>query len=177
VSYAKSLELLGLSSRALTFSFHAIQRSEISIAASRAIDKLIRTGTIAGEDFLLLTTAVYHLLSQPIDIVSKTCVVEGYTFLIAQNSDKDQLPQHLSAIMEALGIVDVEQCDSSTALYVLKIIFAVGKTLYTTAPRKLSAPTWIEGDGRKMAEWVRGTIATFSQRFPEDFEVMEVIDI
>jgi hypothetical protein len=26
-----------------------------------------------------------------------------------------------------------------------------------------------------MAEWVRGVVASFSGRFPEDFEIMEVV--
>jgi hypothetical protein len=118
---------------------------------------------------------VQHLLSTKLDIVDKVCVVEGYTFLVAQSIDKHDLPQHVSEIFSAFGELGLGSCEAGMALEVLKVIYAVGKTLHTTSPGKLTSGVWTDGVGREMAEWVRGVVASFSSRFPEDFEVMEVI--
>jgi hypothetical protein len=116
---------------------------------------------------------VRRLLLSPVDIVDQIYVVEGYTFLVSQRIHKDEIAQHVSIIIDAFGNVDFESCDSGTALNVLKVVFAVGKTLYTTAPGNLNSKAWTEGHGREMVEWVRITVATFSRRFSEDFEIME----
>jgi len=107
--------------------------------------------------------------------VDKVCVVEGYTFLLARSIDKHDLPQHVSDIFSAFGVSDLGSLEVEMVLEVLKVIYAVGKTLYTTSPGKLNSGVWTDGVGREMAEWVRGVVATFSGRFPEDFEVMEVV--
>ena len=148
---------------------------EISSPAARAIDKIIRTSSLIGLHITEVAQAVRQLLSSPADIVDTIYVVEGYTFLVARSIDKDEIPQHISVLIEAFGNVDIGSCDSVIALRILKVVFAVGKTLYTTSPGKLESKEWIEGHGREMAEWVRGIVATFSRRFSEDFEVMEVI--
>jgi len=102
-------------------------------------------------------------------------VVEGYTFLVARSIDIHDLPQHVSEIFSAFGNLDLGSLETEMALEVLKVIYAVGKTLYTTSPGELSTRVWTDGRGREMAEWVREVVASFSGRFPEDFEVMEVV--
>ena len=174
VPYARSLEDFGLSFRALEISFQAIQFTEISTAAARAVDKIIRTSSLVGLHIPEVAQAVQNILSTKLDIVDKVCVVEGYTFLVARSIDKHDLPQHVSEIFSAFGVLDLGSLEVEMALEVLKVVYAVGKTLYTTSPGKLSSGVWADGVGREMAEWVRGVVATFSGRFPEDFEVMEV---
>lgn len=116
-----------------------------------------------------------NILSAELDIVDKVRVVEGYTFLVARSIDKHDLPQHVSEIFSVFGVLDLGSLEAEMALEVLKVVYAVGKTLYTTLPGKLSSGVWMDGVGREMVEWVRGVVATFSGRFPEDFEVMEVV--
>lgn len=147
---------------------------EISSPAARAIDKIVRTSSLIRLHIAEVAQAVRQLLSSPVDIVDTIYVVEGYSFLVARTMDKDEISQHVSVIIEAFEHIDVRSCDSVMALRILKVVFAVGKTLYTTSPGKLESKDWIEGHGREMAERVRGIVATFSRRFSEDFEVMEV---
>lgn len=151
--------------------------SEIASAAARAIDKIIRASSLIALHIAEVAQAVRQLLSSPIDIVDKVRVVEGYTFLVSQSINKDEIPQHISNLLEAFGTIDIGSCDSITALMVLKVISAVGKTLYTTSPRKLESQAWTEGHGHEIAEWVRRFIATSSNRFSEDFEIMEVFQL
>jgi hypothetical protein len=174
VPYAKSLELLGFSFRALEISFQGIQMSEIASPASQAIDKIMRTSPLIGLHILKVGQAVQQLLSTPVDIVCQIRVVEGYMFLIAQSIDEDEIPQHIAYLIEAFGNVDIGSCDPVIALNILKIVCAVGKTLYTTSPSKMDSNKWMGGQGREMAEWVRGIVIVFSRRFSEDFEIMEV---
>lgn len=100
--------------------------------------------------------------------------MEGFTFIIAQKIDKEEIPRHISIIVDVFGNVDIGLCDPAVALEMMKIIFAVGKTLYTTSPQKLDTKAWTEGDGLQMVEWVRRTSAVFARRFVGDFEIMEV---
>ena len=106
--------------------------------------------------------------------MDKIHVVEGYTFLVAQSIDELDLPQFVSVVFSAFGAIDLDSCEANMALGLLKMIFAVGRTLYTTSPGKLSSGAWTTGRGREITEWVRRTVATFLGRFPEDFEVIEV---
>ena len=102
-------------------------------------------------------------------------VVEGYTFLVARSVDKDDLPQHISVIFSPFRPLDLGSSEGPMALELLKTIYGVGKTLYTTSPAKLTSNAWKGGIGRGMADWVREVVAAFANRFPEDFEIMEVI--
>jgi hypothetical protein len=153
----------------------AIHFTEISTPAARAVDKIIRTSSLVGLHIPEVAQAVQNILSTQLDIVDKVCVVEGYTFLVARSIDKHDLPQHVSEIFSAFGLLDLGSLEAEMALEVLKVVYAVGKTLYTMSPGKLSSGVWMDGVGCQMAEWVRGVVATFSGRFPEDFEVMEVV--
>jgi len=175
VPYAKSLESFDLSFRALEICFHGIQMSEMSAPASRAIDKIIRTSSLIRLHITEVAQAVQQLLLSSVDIVDTVHVVEGYTFLVAMSIEKDDIPEHISVLMEAFGNVDINSCDPNLAFRILKVVFAIGKTLYSTAPRKLESKGWTEGYGREMSEWVRGIVAMFCGRFSEDFEIMEVI--
>lgn len=175
VPYARSLETLGMSFRALEVSFQAIQLPETSSPAARAVDKIIRTSSLIGLHIPEVAQAVQNLLSTTVDVVDKMYVVEGYTFLVARSIDKDELPQHISVIFSAFRDLDISSCEAGTALEALKVIYGVGKTLHTTSPAKLTLEAWKEGRGREMGEWVRGVVATFAGRFPEDFEIMEVV--
>jgi len=100
--------------------------------------------------------------------------VEGFAFIIAQKTDKEEIPRHISIIIDVFCNVNIGLCDPAVALEMMKIIFAVGKTLYTTSPQKLDTKAWAERDGRRMVEWVRQTSAVFARRFIGDFEIMEV---
>lgn len=104
-------------------------------------------------------------------------MVEGFTFLIAQSIEKESIPQHLASVVSAFEGLDVASCEARLALEALKVCFAVGRTLYTTSPGKLDASVWSVGVGAEMAEWLRSTVAVFSTRFSEDFEVMEVFPL
>ena len=177
VSYARAIENFGLSFRALETAFQAIQISEISSAAAHAIDKIIRASSLIGSHIPDVAQAVRQLVSSPAYIVDKVRVVEGFTFLISRNIDKEKIPGHCSAIFDVLDTIDIRSCNSDTALETLKIVFAVGKTLYTTSPEKSEAKVWKEGQGRQMAEWVRQTCAIFADRFNQDFEIMEVLKL
>jgi len=106
--------------------------------------------------------------------VDTICVVKGYTFLVARSVERDEIPRYISIIIEAFGDIDYNSCDSGTASKVLKVVFSVGNTLYTTSPGKLKSKVWTEGQGRDMATWVKRVVCVFSRRFQEDFEVMEV---
>ena len=92
-----------------------------------------------------------------------------------EKDEDDEIPFNRFPLMEAFGNVDTSLCDSIMAFRILKVVFAVGKTLYTTSPGKLESKEWTEGHGREMSEWVRGIVAMFWGRFSEDFEIMEVI--
>jgi hypothetical protein len=175
VPYARSLETFGLSFRALEVSFQAIQLPETSSPAARAVDKIIRTSSLIGLHIPEVAHAVQNLLSTTVDVVDKMYVVEGYTFLVAQNVDKEDLPQHISVIFTAFRDLDISSCEVATALEVLKVIYGVGKTLHTTSPAKLTSDAWTEGRGREMGEWVREVVATSAGRFSEDFEITEVV--
>lgn len=148
--------------------------SEIASSASQAIDKIIRTSPLIGLHISEVALAVQQLLSTPVDIVNKIRVVEGYTFLIARSVDEDEIPQHIASLIEPFGSVDIGSCDTVMALNILKIVYAIGKTLYTTSPSKLDSNKWAGGQGREMVEWVRSIVVVFSRRFSEDFEIMEV---
>ena len=115
-----------------------------------------------------------QLLASSVDVVDTICVVEGYTFLVARSMERDEIPGHISIIIEAFGDIDYNSCDSGTASKILKVVFAVGNTLHTTSPGKLESKEWTEGQGREMATWVKRVVGVFSRRFQEDFEVMEV---
>jgi hypothetical protein len=80
--------------------------------------------------------AVQNILSAELDIVDKVCVVQGYTFLVARTIDKHDLPQHVSEIFSAFGVLDLGSLEAEMVLEVLKVVYAVGKTLYTTLPGK-----------------------------------------
>jgi hypothetical protein len=164
--------MFGLSFKALEVSFQAITISSISTAAARAIDKLIRSSAMISLRLQEIAQAIHQLLSSPVEISDKVIIVEGYTFLVAQNVDKDSIPEHIWPIFQAVANLDVGSCDSGMALEALKVCFAVGRTLHATSPGKLDA--WNEGIGLEMAHWMGRSVAVFSRRFPEDFEVMEV---
>lgn len=121
--------------------------------------------------------AIHQLVSSRVEISDKVCVVEGLTFLVAQSIEKEAIPQHLAPVVSVFEGLDVGGCEAPLALEALKICFAVGRTLYTTSPGKLDAGVWNVGIGAEMAEWTRRTVALFSRRFVEDFEVMEVISL
>lgn len=174
VPYAKSLELHGLTFKALEICFQGVQIPEISSAAARGIDKIIRSSSSVGLHAMEVTQATRNLVSAPGKIEDKICVVEGYTFFVTQNMDKDEISQYVSYLIEAFDNIDFTSCDSEMALQVLKIVYSIGKTLYTTSPGKLASEAWTTGRGRDMAEWVRRIIITLSRRFPDDFEIMEV---
>jgi len=170
-----------LSLSALDISFQSIHVPAMSSAAARAINKIIRTSSLIKSHIAEVLQAVRQLLTQPVEIVDKIMVVEGYTFLIAQSVPAEDEVRFLSfIIIEALKGVEFSDpnsfcVDSNIALQVLKIIFAVGKTLYTTAPAKLNELAWREGDGSELADRVRKAVVLFWGLFGEDFEVMEVL--
>jgi hypothetical protein len=165
VPYARSVEVLGLSFDALVMSFQDILLPGTSSAAARAIDKILRASVSIKSHISQILQAVRKLLTQPVNIVDKVKVLEGYAFLVAR-SFPEEIYLHLSFIMEALQVVDA--CDSVMALEVLKIVFAVGKTLYTMSPAE-------SNDAHEMAHQIRETVAKFARRFGEDFEVIEVL--
>jgi hypothetical protein len=173
-SYSQSLESLGLSFRALETSLREIHVPQISTSASRAIDKILRTSALVTSHLSDIAQAIRHILRVSVEIADKIRVVEGYTALVAQSVDEEQIPQNISVILEAFGSVDTGSCDCDEALEVLKVISAIGKKLYVTSPGKLQVKAWTEGNGREMAEWVRDLVSNFSRRFAEVFEVMEV---
>lgn len=175
VPYAKSLEKLGLSFRALALCFQYIHVPEIATAAANAISKIIQSSALIALHIPEVAQEVRRLIVSQVNIFEKTRVVEGYTFLAVLNSDKEDVPSNIRILIEAFEDVNIETCDSTQALDILKIGLAIGKTLYTTAPAKLDAIAWKQGEGKKMGEWFRRVVATFSQRFGDDFEIMEAI--
>jgi hypothetical protein len=177
VPYAKSLEVFELSFKALEFSFRAITIPTLSHSAARVIDKLIRSSPTIALRLEEVAYAIHQLLSSPVEISDKVCVVEGLTFLVAQSIEKEAIPQHLAPVVSAFEGLDVGGCEAPLALEALKVCLAVGRTLYTTSPAKLDASVWNAGIGAEMAEWMRRTVAVFSRRFVEDFEVMEVFSL
>jgi len=177
VPYSRSLELFDLSLRALQACSAATQVPDLSASAARAINKIVRSLRIDELPLTDLVNGLLYLLTGNIDIVHKLTIVEGYTFLFASRLDKEAIPSLISSILEPIVSVNVQHCDSAVALSVLKIVFTVGKTLYTTAPGKLEADSWINGKGKEMSEWVRFNVKVFVHRFADDFEVMEVSSI
>jgi len=173
VPYATSLETFGLSFKALEVSFQAITISSISTSAAHAIDKLIRTSTMIALHVEQIAQAINQLLPTHIEISDKVCIVEGYTFLVAQRVDKEDVPRHVSPVFQAFANLDIDSCTSGVALEALKIYFAVGRSLYTASPGELGARAWTEGVGLDMANRIGKSVATFSRRFSEDFEVIE----
>lgn len=174
VPYAKSLEMFGLSFKALEVSFQAITIPSISHSAARSIDKLIRSSALIALHPEEIAQAIHQLISSRVEISDKVVIVEGYTFLVAQSLGKEEIPRHISPVFQAFANLDLESCDSALALEALKVCFAVGRTLYTTAPGKVDALAWTDGVGLEMVDWVGRSVAMFSRRFPEDFEVIEV---
>lgn len=148
---------------------------ELSVSSSRAIDEIFRTSTTVTSNIADITLEVRKLFIIPTNIEDIISVLQGYTYLIAKNLTAEETVGNLGFVMDAIFRWDVDTCDSLTALAVLKALFAIGKDLYSTAPGKLEAATWTDGDGRVLSEKVRMTVAVLSSRFAEDFEVMEVI--
>jgi len=173
VPYAQSLEMFELSFKALEVSFQAITISSISTSAAHAIDKLIRTSTMIALHVEQIAQAINQLLSTHVEISDKVCILEGYTFLVAQTVDKEDVARHISPVFQAFANLEIGSCTSGVAVEALKICFAVGRSLYTTAPGELDTRAWTEGVGLEMVNWMGRSVATFSRRFSEDFEVME----
>ena len=147
---------------------------ELSLAAARAIDEIFRTSSAVASHIPEVTLEVRRLYTEPVDMVDRIFVLQGYTCLLARSLAADETVINLGVILDSIFTVDFDTCDVLTALVVLKAVFAIGKGLYSTAPGKLEAKTWIEGDGRILSEKVRMTVSAFAQRFDKDFEVMEV---
>jgi hypothetical protein len=123
-----------------------------------------------------VTQAIRQILvSGQVEIVDKIRVVEGYTYLIAQRVETEHIPENIGNIVRIFGSVDGDVCDPVMALQILKIVFAIIKSLHSYAPSKLSSPAWEESPGRDLAEWMRDLFIIFSQRFSDSFEIMEVI--
>jgi len=174
VPYSKSLEIYDLSRRAYSICLVACRIPKLSSAAACALNKIVKTLRIEELPIDELIEDLHILLLNDIDIVEKLIALEGYIFLFASRLDKEIIPGVISSILRPMLSIDVQHCDSIGALNVLKIVFAIGKTLYTTAPGKLDADSWIHGEGRKMMEGVRFLVKMFVNRFGEEFEVMEV---
>jgi hypothetical protein len=147
---------------------------ELSLSAARAIDEIFRTSSAITSHIPEVTLEVRRLYTKPVDIVDRIFVLQGYTCLLARSLTADETVTNLGVIIAAIFTVDFDTCDAVTALVVLKAVFAIGKELYSTAPGKLEAKTWIEGDGRILSEKVRMAVSAFAPRFDKDFEVMEV---
>ena len=173
VPYAKSLEMFGLSFKALEVSFRAIAVPSISTSAAHTIDKLIRTSAMIALHPEQISQAIHQLLSSAVEISDKVCIVEGYTFFVAQRIGKEDIPRQISPVFQVFSNLEIGSCTSEVALEALKIWFSVGRTLYTTSPGELDAKSWTEGMGLAMANWIGQSVATFSRRFSEDFEVIE----
>lgn len=115
------------------------------------------------------------MIASDVDIFNKIRVVEGYTFWTGINTPKEDISSKIGILIEAFGDIDVDSCDSAAATNILKLGFAIGKTLSTTVPAKLDAAAWKQGAGKELTDWFRRAVATFSRRFGDDFEIMEVI--
>jgi hypothetical protein len=118
---------------------------------------------------------IRRVIASDIDIFNKIRVVEGYTFWTGINTPKEDISSKIGILIEAFGDIDVDSCDSAAATNILKLGFAIGKTLSTTVPAKLDAAAWKQGAGKELTDWFRRAVATFSRRFGDDFEIMEVI--
>jgi hypothetical protein len=147
---------------------------ELSLSAARAIDEIFRTSSAITSHIPEVTLEVRRLYIEPVDIVDRIFVLKGYTCLLVRSLTTDETVTNLGVILDAIFMVDFDTCDALTALVVLKAVFAIGKELYSTAPGKLEAKTWTEGDGRILSEKVRMAVSAFAPRFDKDFEVMEV---
>jgi hypothetical protein len=174
VPYSKSLEVFDLCNRAYFICLLACQTPELSSAAARALNKIVRT--IRTEEIPLeeLMNGLRALLEGNMDIVEKLTILDGYIFLFASKSDKEDIPLIISTVLDPIVTVGVQHCDSVTALNISKVVFAIGKALYTTAPGKLGADSWTRGEGRAITDWVRMMVGVFVDRFGNDFEIMEV---
>jgi hypothetical protein len=150
---------------------------DLSLAAARAIEEIFRTSSTVASHIPEVTLEVRRLYTEPVDIVDRIFVLQGYTCLLARSLAADETVINLGVILDSIFNVDFDTCDVFTGLVVLKAVFAIGKGLYITAPGKLEAKTWLEGDGRVLSEKVRMAVSAFAQRFDKDFEVMEVFTL
>jgi len=174
VSCAGSLDAMHFVEPALNIAFKTINLPWLTAVAAKAIDKIIRKSSTLGWHFEWVKNAVHDLIYSPVEIAQKVLVVESYAYVVARNLDAETIPGSIAKMLEGFSNIDFRTCDSDTALHTLKIVFAIGKTLHTTAPRKLENPAWERNGGRQMQLWVRSTVIKCFERFILEYEFIEV---
>lgn len=175
VSYSTSLEKLELSFRALAFCFKSINIPATATTAANAISEIMRISNLIISHIDEVAQQIRQVIASDVDIFDKIRVVEGYVSFAGMVTPEEEIPSKIGILIEAFGVINLDACDSTAASNILKLVFAISKALSTTVPAKLRATAWRQGAGKEMKDWFRRVVATFSRRFGDDFETMEVL--
>jgi hypothetical protein len=176
VTYSIPLRAWNLGLGALKISIKAAHQSALSHSAVGTIDKLL--GRLGHQHSLSesIVLEVRALLNGPMDIVDKVTLAKGVVESFSRH--QEAIPAVVYYLMENFVRYDVSAMDPVFALDALKITFAIESVLsgwMESNDDNVGLQDWETGSGPALKNWIRQAVSIFSERFREDFMIIEVI--